>query len=318
MVGHERIGGGGQDTQPAHAKEADAARAAAADGARLPLPRPRCACCGHLADGFACDRCGGTAHDLGDFARELRPGRGSWLLDIGRGLLLVWRSVGQTLHHRAFVGLLKLPIAANLVAAATLAAGAVLVFGPLRALFAAPWPLLDGWRQAQQDRGPVVLLLVTVWLLWPVWFEVVGGALLEPLVAAAERAIGGPRMRAGAAPDALAARVHRRARMLALQVLLLPLAWLLALLPWVGLPLVFAASAAMAAAAWLAVPAERRGLSPPEQHGDLRRNWPLAFGYGAGLQFAVLVPLLNVLLLAPVAAVGASALHFRFDKQTPP
>ncbi len=267
-----------------------------------------------------CARCHGTAHELADAPRPLRTGRGVWPLDLARGGLALFRCTGQVLLHRAFVGQLRLPIATNLIAAATLAAAAAIAYGPLYDAFAGPWPILDGWRATQRERGPVLLLLTSVWLTWPVWFEIVTGAATEPLVAAADRAIGGPGMTASGAPSAavFAQRVHRRARLLATQLMLMPLLWLVALLPWIGPPTVFVATAALAALVWLEQPAERRGLDRASHHADLRHNWARALGYGAAAQIAILVPLLNVLVLAAGAAVAAALLQFQFDKRAAP
>ncbi len=278
--------------------------------------RRRCPCCGHFGSDATCLHCGGQARDLTDAPRPLRRGRGWWPADFVRGASTALASTGPTLHHRAFVGRLRLPVATNAVAAATLAGAAWLLWSPLVEVFAGTWPVLDGWRELHRHSGPVTLSLATIWLLWPVWFEVVAGAAIEPLVEAAEVAIGGAGMRTVAAPGVgdIAARVHRRARLLAVQILLLPIAWLIALLPFVGMPLLFLGSAALAAATWLELPAERRGFDGHRHLADLRRNWPRALGYGAALQMLVLVPLLNLFLLAAIGAVGAAQVHFQFVK----
>jgi hypothetical protein len=299
LVGHEQVGGGEHDTQRPQAWEA-----------------LRCPACGHaLTGGDGCAHCGGELRELADAPRPLRHGRGWVPLDLWRGAATFARAAGQALHHRAFVGRLKLAIAANVVAAATIGLGAFALWPALDELFAGEWPLLDGWRRAHAGTAPTLLLLATLWQLWPVWFEVVCGAAVEPLVAATETAIGGSGMAAApAAPRAVAERVHRRARLLASQLLLLPLSWIVALLPWVGPPLVFLGTAAIAAHVWCELPAERRHLPPRQRHALLLRNWPLALGFGVGCQVAVMIPVLNVVLLAPAAAIGAAVLHFRFEK----
>jgi uncharacterized protein involved in cysteine biosynthesis len=249
----------------------------------------------------------------------LQRGLGWWPLDLARGFATLVQAAGQVLHHRAFVGRIGVPIAANAVATLVLAALPLLLWAPLCDLFQGHWPVLEGWRGRNAVAAPARLLLATIWTLWPVWFEVVAGAAVEPLAAAADVAIGGSGMRGEtpSVPGALAARLHRRARVVTLQLLLLPVAWLLALVPVVGLPVVFVATAGVAAAIWLELPAERRGRSHRDHLADLRRNWPLALGYGAGLQLLLLVPIANLLLLAPAAAVGGTVLYFRFDKAAP-
>jgi uncharacterized protein involved in cysteine biosynthesis len=86
--------------------------------------------------------------------------------------------------------------------------------------------------------------------------------------------------------------------------------------PWVGLPLVFVGAAAVAAVVLCEPPAARRGLDFAAHLRDLRWNWARALGFGIGCQLGLAVPFLNVLLLAPAAAVGAAVLHFRFDKRS--
>ncbi|MGE3174301.1 MAG: EI24 domain-containing protein [Planctomycetota bacterium] len=281
-------------------------------------PRRRCPCCGHVAttDAGACPRCGGEARALADTPQTLPAGRGLWPADLLRGFKTLTLAGLQVLHHRAFVGRIGVPIAGNAVGVIVLAVGLGMLWAPVADLFAAEWPLLDGWRAANTTAGPARLLLATAWTLWPVWLEAVTGALVEPLAATAEVAIGGPGMQAAApsVPGALTERLQRRARVVTFQLLLLPAAWLLALVPYVGLPLVFVATAAVAGGLWTELPAERRGRSHREHLADLRRNWPLVLGYGMALQLLLLVPIANFVVLAPAAAVGASVLYFRFDK----
>jgi hypothetical protein len=282
----------------------------------------RCPCCGHALEpthssaGDACARCDGSATSLADERTPLRRGRRGWLADFASGLALVGRAGAQVLHHRAFVGRLAVPIAANLVASATFAAALALLAWPrFDAWFARSWPVLDAFRSAHRDDAPVAMLLATAWWLWPVWFDVTAGAACEPLLSAAEHAIAGPRCSAAAVPSlrAASARLRRRARLLALQLLLLPAVWLLALLPVAGLPLALLCGACAAALVFADLPAVRRALPHAVLHQDLLRNWPLALGYGAGLELALMLPVFDVLLLAPAAVVGAVVLHWRLD-----
>jgi len=276
----------------------------------------RCPCCGHALAASACTRCDGKATSLADERTPLRRGRRGWLADFASGLALVGRAGAQVLHHRAFVGRLAVPIAANLVASATFAGALALVAWPrFVAWFANAWPVLDAFRSRHRDDAPVLLLLATAWWLWPVWFDVTAGAACEPLLRAAEHAIAGPRCSAAAVPSLRAAseRLRRHARLLALQLLLLPAVWLLALVPAVGLPLALLCGACATALVFAELPAARRALPSAVLHRDLRRNWPLALGYGVGLELALLLPVFDVLLLAPAAAVGAVVLHWRLD-----
>lgn len=285
----------------------------------------RCPCCGRLAAAGeeapgACPRCSGSARSLGDASYALRPARGFWLADLLRGLAGYWRAVGQVMHHRAFVGHLKVPLAANAIAFVLLAAALLLGLLPVfESWFREPWPFFDGLRAELAASGPVRLLLATAGLLWPIWCDVLAGAMLEPLAAATERAVGGPGMaaagdrRSGLRPAF--EHLHFRARLLALQILLLPAVWLLALLPYVGLPVTFLLASAAAAIVWFDTPAVRRGLDLRWHFADLRRNWPRALGFGAGCQLGLAVPFVNLLLLAPAAVVGATEQHFEFEKR---
>ncbi|MEC7582874.1 MAG: EI24 domain-containing protein [Planctomycetota bacterium] len=282
-------------------------------------PDQRCGCCGYFGPLAAgCQRCGGTAQTLTDAPLPLEPGRGLPPLDFLRGLRTFGRATGQLMHHRAFVGQLKLPVMANLLAFASLAAFALLVLLPeFRAWFAGTWPVLDGFRAANEGGGPMRLMLVTVGLLWPIWFDVLAGPIAEPLVRTTEGVVGGPAMAATPATRAERSNVSRvrdRARLFALEVLTLPLVWLLVMLPWIGLPLGVLLISAAAAVIWCETPAARRGLGLRQHLQDLRHNWPRALGFGLGCQLGLAVLPVGMLLLTPSAVVGATVLHFTFDK----
>jgi uncharacterized protein involved in cysteine biosynthesis len=311
LVGHER-------PEVTAARPQDTAAPGKGEGKRADGAARRCRCCGHFAAAAAaCPYCGGDANALGDAPAPLRPGRGLWPLDLVHGVALFARGAVQVLHHRAFVHQLKVPIAANAIAFASFAALAWTILMPaFRSWFAGEWPLLDGWRAANAEVGPVRLLLASAWFLWPVWFDAIAGASVEPLADAAESAIAGPGMREPmpAGWRTTVDRLRLRARLFACQLLLLPAVWLCALLPVVGLPLSFLAASAAAAAVWCELPAARRGLDLRAHLLDLRRNWARALGFGAGCQLGLVLPFLNLLLLAPAAAVGATMLHFHFDK----
>lgn len=282
-------------------------------------PDQRCPCCGYFAPPTpGCERCGGTAHTLTDAPMPLAPGRGLAPLDFLRGLRTFGRATGQLMHHRAFVGQLKLPVLANILAFASLAAFALLILLPqFRDWFAGTWPLLDGFRAANESGGPMRLLFVTIGLLWPIWFDVIAGPIAEPLVRTTEIVVGGPNMAADTSTRpsrTTVSRVRDRARLFALEVLTLPIAWFLVMLPWVGLPLGMLLVSAAAAVIWCETPAARRGLGVRQHLLDLRRNWARALGFGLGCQLGLVVLPIGLLLLSPSAVVGATVLHFTFDK----
>ena len=286
-------------------------------------PEQRCECCGYFGPPAArCERCGGTAQTLTDAPLPLTPGRGLPPLDFLRGLRTFGRATGQLIHHRAFVGQLKLPVMANLLAFGCLAALAFWILLPeFRSWFAGTWPVLDGFRAANESGGPMRLMLITIGLFWPIWFDVVAGPIAEPLVRTTESAVGGPNMASGTETRARrsnVARVRDRARLFALEVLTLPIAWLLVMLPWIGLPLGTLLISAAAAVIWCETPAARRGLGLRQHLMDLRHNWPRALGFGLGCQLGMAVLPVGMLLLTPAAVVGATVLHFTFDKPQAP
>jgi uncharacterized protein involved in cysteine biosynthesis len=108
--------------------------------------------------------------------------------------------------------------------------------------------------------------------------------------------------------------MHQGARAFAGQLLLLPAAWLLALVPGAGIPLVLLLAGAGAAVVFFEAPAARRGLDLRQRLGVLRANWARALGFGMALCLLALVPLFDLLLLAPAAGVASARLWFSFAK----
>lgn len=218
------------------------------------------------------------------------------------------------LHHREFIGRLRVAVWANALGFSLLMAAGYFVLWPwFLAAFASDWWLADSVRATNGKRGPV-LWLVTSWLvLGPPLLEMLAGALQEGLLDATERAMLGD----GAvtrAPRGLLARLRDRAKVGAVALLLWPFALLLVLVPWVGLPLVGVLGAAIAAAVWFELPMARRGLDLPQRLGLLWRNRWRALGVGFGVQLAAGVPFLNLLGLSPVATVAASSAYLQFGK----
>ena len=68
---------------------------------------------------------------------------------------------------------------------------------------------------------------------------------------------------------------------------------------------------------WCETPAARRGLGLRQHLQDLRRNWARALGFGLGCQLGLAILPIGMLLLSPAAVVGATVLHFQFDKSDP-
>lgn len=275
----------------------------------------RCPACGHITDAAPCSRCHGTLVCLHDGV-PFRPGRGFAGFDLLRGGFRFFASALNLLHRREFVGKLQLPVAANLLVVGGLLAACWFALRPMYASWLASGGLPGG---ADKDTGALWLCLATLWWLGPVVLEVALGPLVEPLGEIAEVRIGGPGMRVLRQNgfDELRRRVRLSARVFTLQLLTLPLAWLLAIVPAIGPPLVLLFSSVGAAVVWFALPMARRQLPLRQRLLLLRRNWAFALGFGLACQFAWLVPFLNLLFLAPASAVGAAAAWFRLDKLVP-
>jgi hypothetical protein len=286
----------------------------------MTLIRGRCGRCGHeTGQPEACSLCSGRLRELDHLDRELRPGLGFAPFALVRAFVGFFRAASHLLHRPEFVGRLQLPVAVNAVGFLAGTACAVLlatsVFAPW---FAAPWPVFEDLRAANEGSGSLRLTLATTWLLGPTLLEVVTGGLLSPLSSGTELAIAGPKVAAAGDAATIAStfpRLRASARVFLIQLAVLPLAWLCVLTPWVGLPLAFLLGTAAAAVVWFEAPFARRGLGLGPRLRGLARNWPLAAGFGAAWQLAVAVPFLNLLALAPTAAIAAAALYFRFDKQ---
>lgn len=239
------------------------------------------------------------------------------IADAWRGMREVHRAVFALLHERAFIGMLRLPVAANLLCFLALFAGGAFALAPLyTAAFVGPWWLADGWRAAVADHGPALWLLATALLLGPPLLDVAAGGLQEPLRAATERAMLGPPRQDAADHGVL--RLRERAQVLAAALLALPFVLLLVLVPWVGLPTVLVLGAAAAAIVWFEPPMAVRGCALRERLWLLWRNRWRALGVGAGLQLAVFVPFVNVLALAPIATIAATSAFLQFDRRTAP
>ncbi len=272
----------------------------------------RCACCGHDATPAGCTYCHGFARNFDGEVLSVGPRAAP--ADAWRGLRSVLGSLFALLHEREFVGLLRVPVAANTITFAAVAGIGWLVLAPAyAAVFAGPWPLFDGWRAARVDLGPNLWLATTWLLLGPPLVDFAAGALQEPLRVATERRVLGEPRDARPLPSPL--RLRERARVLATAFLAWPAALVLVLVPWIGAGLVAVAGAATAAIVWFAPPMEARGLLLRQRLAVLWRNRWRALGTGAGLQLAAAVPFVNLFALAPVAAVATTINYLHFDKR---
>jgi hypothetical protein len=273
----------------------------------------RCPCCGYLEEDEPCLRCRGVARALSG-RDEARAGRGRGPADVYRGLRDVHQAVFALLHGREFIGLLRWPIAANAIAFVLLLLGGWLLLAPWYAAFTgSTWWLFDGLRAGRAEAVAHLWLLCTWLLLGPPLLDVLTGAVHEPLRVATELRMLGPASRPGA-PDGML-RFRDRIRILAFATMALPVVLLVALLPWVGLPIVLAVGAASAAIVWFEPPMAARGHALRARLRLLWQNRWRALGTGAGMQLAAAVPFVNVLVLAGVATVAATASYLHFEKQ---
>ncbi|MFY9341182.1 MAG: EI24 domain-containing protein, partial [Planctomycetota bacterium] len=228
----------------------------------------------------------------------------------------VKRALFALLHGREFVGRLRLPVAANaLVFVALLAAGWLSLAPLFDAAFATRWWLLDALREHHRHSGSALWLCTTWLLLGPPLLDLVAGPFQEPLREATELRLLGPWQ--SAPPRAGMLRLRARAQLLALLLLAWPPALAIVLVPWLGLPLVLLLGGAVAAVVWFepAMAPRRDNLQ-----ARLRLLWVQRWrclGLGLALQLAAAVPFVNLLALAPVATIAATAAYLQFDKVAP-
>jgi hypothetical protein len=217
------------------------------------------------------------------------------------------------LHEREFIGLLRIPVVANAVVVSLLVLFGWLVLAPaFDRFFATTWWGLDDLRASRATTGTASWLLTCWVLLAPSLLDTSVGILHEPLRVATDRSMLASHEAAGAAP---LLRLRDRTRILAIAIVALPVALFVALLPWVGLPIVCAAGAAMAAIVWFEPPMAARGLDLPARLRLLWRNRWRALGAGAGMQLAAAVPFVNLLALTGVATGAATSTYLQFDKK---
>jgi uncharacterized protein involved in cysteine biosynthesis len=248
-----------------------------------------------------------------DDRTPLRLEAGASPLAFGRGVRDVGSALFALLHGRQYVGLLRLPVLANAITLLGLLLLAWTFLLPhFDAAFASPWWLFDGLRERHRHAGANLWTCTTWLLLGPPLLDLIAGPWQEPLRLATERRMLGER---SPPPRAGLLRLRERARLLLWLLLLWPPALLLVLLPWVGLPLVAALGAAVAAVVWFEPPMAPRGLALRQRLALLWRHRWRSLGVGLALQLAAAVPFVNLLALAPLATVAATAVYLQFDKR---
>lgn len=275
---------------------------------------PPCPWCGYPRAAATCDKCGDQLLDApGGERLTTPPRRGFFALDLLRGFFGFFAGATMLFNRPEFIGKLKLPVAANLFVVTGVAIGLWFSFAALFAQVGSGGDLF-GWFSG---IFATLLTLVSVYFLLPPLVELVIGPLLEPLVDTVDKSMGGPTMRP--AKRLVWSSIKDGAHATAELLIIAAGSWLACLaLALIGLvPLAFLVSAFVSAIAWFELPTHRRGYRLRDRIALLRHNWALALGFGLGFQVGALIPLFNLLLLAPTAAVSASVLYLRMAK-TPP
>lgn len=251
--------------------------------------------------------------------KALRVGRGFAAFEFLRGFWSLFAGCLTLFNRPEYAGKLRAPFLANFVVLSAV------FFG----LFFGVWELFDavlegdwGWFEFLHPVGSwatgvlaMLLAAVTLWFVSPVLIETVIGPFLEPIAETTERLHGGPAMK----PDAtgawkgMIAGLRNSAQILAIQLMVLPLALLLSLTA-VGVVPVLLLAAYLNAIVWFDIPMARRGYGLRQRIRIVRVNWAHALGFGLAFQIGLLIPLFNIVLLTPGAAVAVSSLYFRFEK----
>lgn len=270
-------------------------------------PETLCSICGYRKPAEPCHVCGGDGQILGKRG-PLQVGRGNAFLDFGRGILDVHRAVFAMLFEREFVGLLRLPVAANVFGFGAI--GAVGWFWLLPAFQQS----FDSHPEQTTHDGPHMWLLA-VWLTaGPALLDFLGGWAQDPIRRATEQHMLGATL---TKPPNPGARWLDRLQLMLLVGIATLMAMAIVLIPWVGLPVTVLMGGAMAAIVWLQPPQAVRGFNLRERLMTLRRNPWRALGTGIGMQAAALIPFVNVLALLPVATISATSAYLQFEKQAP-
>lgn len=239
------------------------------------------------------------------------PQRRFFVVDLVRGFFGFFEGVTVLFNRPEFAGHLKLPVLANLLVASTLAIAFWFGFQALFAGIVGESDLL-GWFAGILS---ILMTLASMAIVLPPVLELVLGPFLDPLVDVTEKAMGGPGM--NAVQQHLWTNIKASAHAASELFMIAGGAWLVTLvLGTFGLvPLGFVLAAVIQALTWFELPLYRRGYGLRERIAVLRHNWPLALGFGLGAQVGMAIPLFNVLLFAPTAAVGATVLFLRMDKR---
>jgi len=270
-----------------------------------------CPICGYRSRATACLHCGGSLRGLD--GRDVLVVATDRPWHLWHGAREVKRALFAMLHGHEFIGRLRLPVLANaVVLLALVAAFATWLVPAFEAAFTSEWWVLDGLRRSHAQSGSAYWTCTTWLLLGPPLLDLVAGPLQEPLREATERRLLGDwRL---PPPSSGALRLRDRATLLTALLLLWPACLGLVLVPWVGVPLTAAIGAAVAAVVWFEPPMAPRGFGLVDRVHRLWQHRWWCLGTGAALQVAAAVPFVNLLALAPIATIAATASWLRFAK----
>lgn len=282
-------------------------------------PVERCVHCGYPRDGGVCRRCQGAVREP-DTGVVVNPGTGNAIADFVEGFVAVFQAGASVVLQRHYRRKLTLPMLLNLLAFGLMAWGLFALFhGQAEGLLERLPAHLPVWTATVVDVGGILvsllLTVVSLYFTFPLVVELVLSPFLDPLVEATEQRWAGgpmPALDPSILGGALAG-LKATAQILILQLLLwIPM--LLLSLTGTGLVLALAVGAWLNALVWFELPATRRGYRLRARQRLLRRNWARALGFGLAFQLGMLVPVFNILLLTPAAAVAAANLYFHFEK----
>ncbi len=279
-------------------------------------PAAPCAWCGHPLPEPPCPRCAGRLFRApGAEAMTQRPRRGFFAFDLLRGFAGFFEGLALLFNRPEFAGKLRGPVIANLFSTLTL--GAILFVG-FRAMFA---PVEGEGDLLGVFTTSLALLLtcISLFLFLPPLLELITSPFLDDLVDIVEKAMGGPKLTP--VRRHLWANIRDSSHASAQLLLLAGAGWIVTLvlsMVAIGIPLGILVAAFLNALTWFELPFFRRGYTLRDRIAVLRHNWALATGFGLGVQLGMLIPIFNVFLLAPAAAVGASVLYLRMEKAPPP
>jgi uncharacterized protein involved in cysteine biosynthesis len=284
----------------------------------IPVEPRRCPACGYPAAAEPCPRCEGSIRREGH-GKLLTPGPRNPISDLVQGFSALPLGALALFTRKEYFGRLAVAMVANLVVLSVLLGGMWYGLWSLTDwALGADWGGLDWLRVTTEWLAGLLSIAVAailVWLLAPVLIETILSPFLDPLADATERTWIAPDNKS--LDQGLWHGIVYSVR-IAAQILLIQLALLIPvfLISLTGIGAIAAAlvTAWLNALVWLDVPCSRRGYDLRDRFELIKRNWARSIGFGLAFQLGLFVPVFNILLLTPAAAVGISTLYLHFDK----